>query len=186
MDSARPPQIPRPRSQPWRGTAASLRPRNNRGDTPARRALANPTPTANARGTTAEIPPRVVPSVRTLTDCNRGDATAARAAFDAAVDADVVPRLSAHHYNQLLHLLAVVDRSSFPPPPPPPPRHRAPYLRPHAPGRSAALRGPHDANLPRPRPHLRCISGENNIAEEVFRPAEREHRPAMGFLHNYE
>jgi hypothetical protein len=173
MDSARPPRIPRPHSQPWHGTAASLRLRNNRAETPTRRALANPTPAANARGTTAEIPPRVVPSVRTLTDCNRGDATAAMAAFDA------VPRLSAHQYNQL-HL-AAVDRSSFQRPPPP---RRAPYLRPHAPGRSAALRGPHDANLP--RPHLRCISGQNNIAEEVFRPAEREHRLAMGFLHNNE
>jgi hypothetical protein len=49
MDSARPPWIPRPRRQPWRGTAASLRPRNNRAETSARRAYANPTPAANAR-----------------------------------------------------------------------------------------------------------------------------------------
>lgn len=57
---------------------------------------------------------------RTLTDCTRrGDAAAAMAAFDAAVDADAdaVPRLSAHQYNQLLHLLAATDRSSFPSPP---------------------------------------------------------------------
>jgi len=30
------------------------------------------------------------------------------------------------------------------------------------------------------------FAGQNNITEEVFCPAEREHRPAMGFLHNNE
>jgi len=29
-------------------------------------------------------------------------------------------------------------------------------------------------------------SGQDDITEEVFRPAEREHRPAMGFLHDNE
>ncbi|XP_021307811.1 proteinaceous RNase P 2 isoform X2 [Sorghum bicolor] len=59
---------------------------------------------------------------RTLTDCTRrGDAAAAMAAFDAAVsgagaDADTPLRLAAHQYNQLLHLLASADRSSFPGP----------------------------------------------------------------------
>ncbi|WVZ67266.1 hypothetical protein U9M48_016371 [Paspalum notatum var. saurae] len=55
---------------------------------------------------------------RTITDCTRrGDAAAAMAAFDAAVsDADTPPRLAAHQYNQLLHLLATADRSSFPTP----------------------------------------------------------------------
>ncbi|XP_066307995.1 proteinaceous RNase P 2-like [Miscanthus floridulus] len=55
---------------------------------------------------------------RTLTDCTRrGDAAAAMAAFDAAIcDADAPPRLAAHQYNQLLHLLAAADRSSFPGP----------------------------------------------------------------------
>ncbi|XP_062208201.1 proteinaceous RNase P 2-like [Phragmites australis] len=57
---------------------------------------------------------------RTLTDCTRrGDAAAAMAAFDAAVcdpDAATAPRLAAHQYNQLLHLLATADRSSFPSP----------------------------------------------------------------------
>jgi proteinaceous RNase P len=33
-------------------------------------------------------------------------------------DADAVPRLSAHQYNQLIHLLAAADRSSFHSPPP--------------------------------------------------------------------
>ena len=50
---------------------------------------------------------------RTLTDCTRrGDAAAAMAAFDA----DAPLRLAAHQYNQLLHLLAAADRSSFPGP----------------------------------------------------------------------
>ncbi|KAG8079155.1 hypothetical protein GUJ93_ZPchr0007g5759 [Zizania palustris] len=57
---------------------------------------------------------------RTLTDCTRrGDAAAAMAAFDSAVsdpDAASAPRLTAHQYNQLLHLLAAADRSSFPNP----------------------------------------------------------------------
>ena len=55
---------------------------------------------------------------RTLIDCTRrGDAAAAMAAFDAAIcDADAPPRLAAHQYNQLLHLLAAADRSSFPGP----------------------------------------------------------------------
>ncbi|XP_062232135.1 proteinaceous RNase P 2-like [Phragmites australis] len=58
---------------------------------------------------------------RTLTDCTRrGDAAAAMAAFDAAdfdPDAASAPtRLAAHQYNQLLHLLATADRSSFPNP----------------------------------------------------------------------
>ncbi|KAF8642189.1 hypothetical protein HU200_067452 [Digitaria exilis] len=55
---------------------------------------------------------------RTLTDCTRrGDAAAAMAAFDAAVsDPDAPPRLAAHQYNQLLHLLATADRSSVPSP----------------------------------------------------------------------
>lgn len=57
---------------------------------------------------------------RTLTDCTRrGDAAAAMAAFDAAVSgsgADTPLRLAAHQYNQLLHLLAAADRSSFPGP----------------------------------------------------------------------
>lgn len=55
---------------------------------------------------------------RTLTDCTRrGDAAAAMAAFDAAAsDPDAPPRLAAHQYNQLLHLLATADRSSFPGP----------------------------------------------------------------------
>jgi len=30
------------------------------------------------------------------------------------------------------------------------------------------------------------FAGQNNVTEEVFCPAEREHRPAMGFLHNNE
>ncbi|XP_034595849.1 proteinaceous RNase P 2 [Setaria viridis] len=53
---------------------------------------------------------------RTLTDCTRrGDAAAAIAAFDDAVsDPDAPARLAAHQYNQLLHLLATADRSSFP------------------------------------------------------------------------
>ncbi|CAO2196098.1 unnamed protein product [Urochloa humidicola] len=56
---------------------------------------------------------------RTLTDCTRrGDAAAAMAAFDHAVsDPDAPTRLSAHQYDQLLHLLATADRSSFPSPP---------------------------------------------------------------------
>ncbi|KAL6853346.1 hypothetical protein ACP4OV_019375 [Aristida adscensionis] len=58
---------------------------------------------------------------RTLTDCTRrGDAAAAMAAFDAAAvagpDGDAPPRLAAHQYNQLLHLLAAADRASFPAP----------------------------------------------------------------------
>ncbi|RLN22752.1 hypothetical protein C2845_PM07G36020 [Panicum miliaceum] len=55
---------------------------------------------------------------RTLTDCTRrGDAAAAMAAFDDAVsDPDAPTRLAAHQYNQLLHLLATADRSSFPSP----------------------------------------------------------------------
>ncbi|KAJ1287249.1 hypothetical protein BS78_03G416400 [Paspalum vaginatum] len=55
---------------------------------------------------------------RTITECTRrGDAAAAMAAFDAAVsDPDAPPRLAAHQYNQLLHLLATADRSSFPTP----------------------------------------------------------------------
>ncbi|CAO2195998.1 unnamed protein product [Urochloa humidicola] len=55
---------------------------------------------------------------RTLTDCTRrGDAAAAMAAFDDAVShPDAPTRLSAHQYNQLLHLLATADRSSFPSP----------------------------------------------------------------------
>ncbi|KAF8646853.1 hypothetical protein HU200_065658 [Digitaria exilis] len=55
---------------------------------------------------------------RTLTNCTRrGDAAAAMAAFDAAVsDPDAPPRLAAHQYNQLLHLVATADRSSVPSP----------------------------------------------------------------------
>ncbi|CAM0147845.1 unnamed protein product [Urochloa decumbens] len=55
---------------------------------------------------------------RTLTDCTRrGDAAAAMAAFDHAVsDPDAPICLSAHQYNQLLHLLATADQSSFPSP----------------------------------------------------------------------
>jgi proteinaceous RNase P len=50
---------------------------------------------------------------RTLTDCTRrGDAAAAMSAFDAAVSDLDAPRPAAHHYNQLLHLLAAADRSS--------------------------------------------------------------------------
>jgi proteinaceous RNase P len=39
------------------------------------------------------------------------------AAVDADANADAVPRLSAHQYNQLIHLLAAADRSSFHSPP---------------------------------------------------------------------
>lgn len=54
---------------------------------------------------------------RTLTDCTRrGDAAAAMAAFDSAVSDPEAPRLAAHQYNQLLHLLATADRSSLPGP----------------------------------------------------------------------
>ncbi|RLM61837.1 hypothetical protein C2845_PM14G11840 [Panicum miliaceum] len=55
---------------------------------------------------------------RTLTDCTRrGDTAAAMAAFDDAFsDPDAPTRLTAHQYNQLLHLLATADRSSFPNP----------------------------------------------------------------------
>lgn len=57
---------------------------------------------------------------RILTDCTRrDDAAAAMAAFDSAVsdpDAAPAPRLTAQQYNQLLHLLAAADRSSFPSP----------------------------------------------------------------------
>ncbi|KAK3166604.1 hypothetical protein QOZ80_1AG0047980 [Eleusine coracana subsp. coracana] len=53
---------------------------------------------------------------RTLTDCTRrGDAATAMASFDAAVS-DTDARLAAHQYNQLLHLLATADRSTFPSP----------------------------------------------------------------------
>lgn len=54
---------------------------------------------------------------RTLTDCTRrGDAAAAMAAFDAAIVSGGPEdlRFAAHQYNQLLHLLASADRSSFP------------------------------------------------------------------------
>ncbi|KAF0893764.1 hypothetical protein E2562_029660 [Oryza meyeriana var. granulata] len=56
---------------------------------------------------------------RTLTDCTRrGDAAAAMAAFDSAVSGTDAPRLLAHQYNQLLHLLAAAaaDSASFPTP----------------------------------------------------------------------
>uniref|UniRef100_A0A0E0JU47 ribonuclease P n=1 Tax=Oryza punctata TaxID=4537 RepID=A0A0E0JU47_ORYPU len=54
---------------------------------------------------------------RTLTDCTRrGDAAAAMAAFDSAVSGPDAPRLLAHQYNQLFHLLATADTASLPNP----------------------------------------------------------------------
>ncbi|EEC72240.1 hypothetical protein OsI_05356 [Oryza sativa Indica Group] len=52
---------------------------------------------------------------RTLTDCTRrGDAAAAMAAFDTALSGPDAPRLLAHQYNQLFHLLATADADSLP------------------------------------------------------------------------
>uniref|UniRef100_A0A0E0CDF0 ribonuclease P n=1 Tax=Oryza meridionalis TaxID=40149 RepID=A0A0E0CDF0_9ORYZ len=52
---------------------------------------------------------------RTLTDCTRrGDAAAAMAAFDSALSGPDAPRLLAHQYNQLFHLLATADADSLP------------------------------------------------------------------------
>ncbi|KAL6613741.1 hypothetical protein ACP70R_036011 [Stipagrostis hirtigluma subsp. patula] len=84
---------------------------------------ATATPMATAAATTRRRPRRGSKGPnsdlsRVFTECTRrGDAAAAMAAFDAAVSGpDDPPRLAAHQYNQLLHLLSAADPSSFPGP----------------------------------------------------------------------